>query len=166
MKIGLALLAWGALAVNPAYSSAPATAPGALKTSARRVGQSHAAAIGVCFIDIKPKQPHTPRGRLQSRRFGYGPGPRLSRCDVGRTCDAPRSLRYIARRQSRHGKIGSAAMQLCARGTSRALFQPAVARSDRARVPRALGNASRSELVHEQLGRPRFERRTCRARLS
>lgn len=41
MKIGPALLAWGALAVNPVYSSAPATAPGALKTSARRVGQSH-----------------------------------------------------------------------------------------------------------------------------
>ena len=57
MKIGPALLAWGALAVNPVYSSAPATAPGALKTSARQVGQSHAAAICVAFIDIKVKHP-------------------------------------------------------------------------------------------------------------
>ena len=57
MKIGVALLAWGALAVNPAYSSAPAMASGALKTSACRVGQSHAAAIGVSFIDSKAKHP-------------------------------------------------------------------------------------------------------------
>ena len=57
MKIGPALLAWGALAVNPVYSSAPATAPGALKTLACRVGQSHAAAICVSFIDIKAKHP-------------------------------------------------------------------------------------------------------------
>jgi pimeloyl-ACP methyl ester carboxylesterase len=75
MKIGLALLAWGALALSPALSSAPATAAGALKTSSCRVGQSQAAAIcgtltvfedrsagsgrtiGIYFIDIKAKHP-------------------------------------------------------------------------------------------------------------
>jgi len=75
MKIGLALLAWGALALSPALSSGPATAAGALKTSSCRVGQSHAAAIcgtltvfenrtagsgrtiGIYFIDIKAKRP-------------------------------------------------------------------------------------------------------------
>lgn len=75
MKIGLALLAWGVLALSPALSSAPATAAGGLKTSSCRVGQSHAAAIcgtlavfenrsagsgrsiGIYFIDVKAKHP-------------------------------------------------------------------------------------------------------------
>ncbi|MGA8574261.1 MAG: alpha/beta fold hydrolase [Candidatus Cybelea sp.] len=75
MKIGLALFAWGALALGPALSFAPATPAEALKTSSCRVGQSRAAAIcgtltvfedrlagsgrtiGIYFIDIKAKHP-------------------------------------------------------------------------------------------------------------
>ncbi|HEX3671992.1 MAG TPA: alpha/beta fold hydrolase [Candidatus Cybelea sp.] len=85
MKIGLALLGWGALSLSPALSSAPATPAGALKTSSCRVGQSHAAAIcgtltvfedrsagsgrtiGIYFIDIKAK--HT-----SDRAIVFNPG--------------------------------------------------------------------------------------------